>query len=135
MRARSRTDDGHRPLRFGLRDRREPREPLRRETARRLIEAGRRAVEEDHAEALLLGCTMEIGFYKIIEAELDVPVIDPAIAAFKRAEYGAELRRQFGWTPSRKWSCEPPSEAEIARFGVFEDVGVEIFANRMVIEA
>ena len=28
-----------------------------------LTEAGRRAVEEDYAEALILGCTLEIGFY------------------------------------------------------------------------
>ncbi|PZQ48152.1 MAG: hydantoin racemase [Rhodovulum sulfidophilum] len=104
------------------------------ETARRLIAAGRRAVEEDHAEALVLGCTMEIGFYKAIEAELGVPVIDPAIAAFKRAEYGAELRRRCGWTPSRKWTCEPPSEAEMARFGLFDD-GAGAFGNRFVVEA
>ena len=34
------------------------------ETERRLIAAGRKAVEEDFAEALILGCTMEVGFYK-----------------------------------------------------------------------
>ena len=91
------------------------------ETARRLIAAGRKAVEQDHAEALILGCTMEMGFYKEIEQALDVPVIDVAIAALKRAEYGALLKRQCGWKPSRKWSCEPPPEEEIARFGCFPD--------------
>lgn len=103
------------------------------ETARRLIAAGRKAVEEDGAEALVLGCTMEVGFYKTIEAELGVPVIDPAIAAFKRAEYGAILRQQCGWVPSRKWSSEPPTEAELERFGVF--TGAEAFGNRIVIAA
>ncbi|MEX0627443.1 MAG: aspartate/glutamate racemase family protein, partial [Cucumibacter sp.] len=34
------------------------------ETARRLVAAGRKAVEEDYAEALILGCTLEVGFYK-----------------------------------------------------------------------
>jgi len=91
------------------------------ETARRLIAAGRKAVEQDHAEALILGCTMEMGFYKEIEQALGVPVIDVAIAALKRAEYGALLKRQCGWKPSRKWSCEPPAEEEIARFGCFPD--------------
>lgn len=91
------------------------------ETARRLIAAGRRAVEEDHAEALILGCTMEIGFSRHVEQALGVPVIDVAIAALKRAEYGALLRRQCGWVPSRKWSCEAPPEEEIARFGCFPD--------------
>jgi len=90
-------------------------------TAQRLIDAGRKAVEQDYAEALILGCTMEIGFYKHVENAVGVPVIDPAIAALKRAEYGALLKRQCGWIPSRKWSCEPPPEDEIIRFGCFDN--------------
>ena len=60
------------------------------ETERRLIEAGRKAVEEDFAEALILGCTMEVGFYRDVEKRLGVPVIDPSIAALKRAEYARD---------------------------------------------
>lgn len=103
------------------------------ETGRRLIAAGRKAVEEEYAEALILGCTMEIGFYREVEKELGVPVIDPSIAALKRAEYAAVLKRQCGWAPSRKWSCEAPPEDEIARIGVFD--GGEVFGNRVVVEA
>lgn len=103
------------------------------ETAGRLIEAGRRAVEQDYAEALILGCTLEAGFYSELEKELGVPVIDPSIAALKRAEYAAVLKRQCGWKPSRKWSCEPPPEEEIARFGGFD--GGEAFGNRVVVKA
>lgn len=103
------------------------------ETGRRLIEAGRRAVEEDFAEALILGCTMEIGFYRDVEERLGVPVIDPSIAALKRAEYAAVLKRQCGWKPSRRWSCEAPPEEEIAHIGGFDDG--EIFGNRIVVEA
>jgi len=62
---------------------------------------------------------MEIGFYKEVEHALGVPVIDVAIAALNRAEYGALLKQQCGWIPSRRWSCEPPPEEEIARFGCF----------------
>lgn len=91
------------------------------ETARRLIAAGRKAVEQDKAEALILGCTMEIGFYKEVEQALGVPVIDVAIAALKRAEYSALPKRHCGRIPSRRWSCEPPPEEEIARFGCFPD--------------
>ena len=101
------------------------------ETRRRLIAAGRRAIEEDYAEALILGCTLEIGFYREIEETLGVPVIDPSIAAFKRAEYAALLRRQCGWEPSRKWSCEPPPEEEIACIGGFDEG--EAFGNRLVV--
>ena len=62
-----------------------------------------------------------------------VPVIDPSIAALKRAEYGAVLKRQCGWVPSRRWSSEPPPEEEIACFGQFDTN--EPFGNRVVVEA
>lgn len=103
------------------------------ETGRRLIEAGRKAVQDDYAEALILGCTMEVGFYREVEARLGVPVIDPSIAVLKRAEYAAILRRQCGWVPSRKWSCESPPEDEMARFGGFDDG--DAFGRRVVVPA
>jgi allantoin racemase len=103
------------------------------ETGRRLIEAGSRAVEEDFAEALILGCTMEVGFYYEVEARLGVPVIDPSIAALKRAEYGAVLKRQCGWKPSRRWSCESPSEEEMRVIGGFD--GGDAFGNRIIVAA
>lgn len=103
------------------------------ETGRRLIAAGRKAVEEDFAEALILGCTMEVGFYKDVEKELGVPVIDPSIAALKRAEYAAVLKQQCGWIPSRKWSSESPSEKEMALFGGFDEG--EPFGSRTIVPA
>jgi len=103
------------------------------ETERRLLAAGRRAVEEDYAECLILGCTLEIGFHKTLEDKLGVPVIDPSVAALKRAEYAATLKRDCGWVPSRKWSCEAPPEAEMAAIGGF-DVN-RPFGNRIVVPA
>ena len=102
-------------------------------TNRLLTEAGRRAVEEDYAEALILGCTLEIGFFRELSDTLGVPVIDPSIAALKRAEYAAGLKRACGWVPSRRWTCEPPPEDEVAQLGVLDDS--EVFGNRIVIEA
>ena len=102
-------------------------------TAYCLMTAGRKAVEEDYAESLILGCTMEVGFHHHMEQELGVPVIDPSIAALKRAEYGALLKRDCGWVPSRKWSCEAPSEEEIASIGTFDDRPA--FGGRIVVEA
>ncbi len=98
-----------------------------------LIAAGRRAVEEDYAEALILGCTLEIGFHKPLSEELGVPVIDPSIAALKRAEYAANLKRACGWIPSRKWSCEAPPEHEIEQFGIIGDG--DVLGNRIVVAA
>lgn len=103
------------------------------ETERRLTAAGRKAVEEGFAEAVILGCTMEIGFYRDLEKTLGVPVIDPSVAALKRAEYAAILKQQCGWGPSRRWSSEAPSEEEIMRFGGFDDG--DAFGSRMIVPA
>ena len=89
-------------------------------TAKLLLEAGRKAVEEDYAESLILGCTLEVGFHHELEERLGVPVIDPAMAALKRAEYGAHLKQDCGWKPSRRWSCEAPPENEIVATGAFD---------------
>ncbi len=105
----------------------------REETAGRIVAAGREAVDGDHAEALILGCTLELGFHDRLSRILGVPVIDPAVAAFKRAEYAALLKRQAGLVPSRKWSCEAPPEAEIRDLGIFD--GCDVFGSRVVLEA
>ncbi|MCO6450780.1 MAG: hypothetical protein J5I90_08325 [Caldilineales bacterium] len=100
-------------------------------TRDRLISAGRQAVEEDYAETLILGCTLETGFYQEMEAELGVPVIDPSIAAFKSAEHAALLKQQCGWKPSRKWGSEAPPAYEMADFGAFSKPYA--FGNRIVV--
>jgi allantoin racemase len=104
------------------------------ETNRRLLAAGRKAVEDGGAESLILGCTMEIGFYRELERELGVPVIDPSIAALKRAEYAAILKRQCGWVPSRKGSCESPTEEEMVRFDAFGG-NAPVFGSRILVGA
>lgn len=88
-------------------------------TKSRIIEEGRRAVEEDGAEALILGCTAEFGFHEEAQSILGVPVIDAVAAPFKLAEHLATLKQQFGWKPSRAGSCEAPPQAELDRFGLF----------------
>lgn len=88
-------------------------------TKARIIEEGRRAVVEDGAEALVLGCTAEFGFHEEAQQILGVPVIDAVAAPFKLAEHLATLKQQLGWKPSRVGSCEPPPEVELARFGLF----------------
>lgn len=90
-------------------------------TRARIIEEARRAVEEDHAEAIILGCTLEFGFYAEVQREVGVPVIDALIAPFKQAEHFARMKRQFGWMPSRVWSCEPPSEDELRACGLYQE--------------
>jgi len=81
------------------------------ETARRFRQVGRDAVECDGAEVLVLGCTATYGFYRELQEELGVPVIDPMIAALKTAEFAAELKNRLGWSHSKIGGYEsPPTE-------------------------
>lgn len=89
-------------------------------TTERILEAGRRAKEEDKAEALILGCTCSFGMHEVVQKELGIPVIDPIIAAFKMAEFLGGLQRKLDLRPSRLWSCAPPPEAELKQFGIFQ---------------
>jgi len=90
-------------------------------TASLLLEEGRRAVEEDLAEALILGCTIEYGFNERMQDTLGVPIIDAVVAPFKLAELLAETAGRFNLHPSRKWGSEPPPRKEIESMGLFKD--------------
>ena len=73
------------------------------------LEQGRKAIQEDRADTLILGC-MSMGFLEIAEAvapELGVPVLNPGRVALKYAEalVGA------GLTHSRRAYMTPPKLA------------------------
>jgi len=51
-----------------------------------LIEEGRMALEKDGADVLVLGCGGLLNIAEILQEKLNVPVIDPALAALKIAE-------------------------------------------------
>jgi allantoin racemase len=93
----------------------------RERTCDRLLSEGRQAVEQDGAEALILGCTAEYGFHQIMQDELGVPVIDAVLAPFKLAELLAETAHKLGWYPSRKWGSEAPPVEEIEGWKLFRD--------------
>ena len=101
-----------------------------KKTVELLTKAARDAVENHHAESIILGCTAEFGFYKPLQDELGVPVIDPSLAALKKAEQAANLKKNFNLIPSRKWSCESPSPEEIKKFKLFQDKNP--FGNRII---
>lgn len=82
-------------------------------TEDRMTRAARKAVEEDGAEVLILGCTMEYGFCAKLQDLLGVPVLDATITPFKYAEFRAELKKRYGWTHSKKNAYESPPENEI----------------------
>jgi allantoin racemase len=93
-------------------------------TKKRLQEAARQAVEEDGAEVVVLGCTVQFGFYRELQDQLGVPVIDVVCAPFKQAEYLVDLRKRFGWSHSKKGGYEKPPEKEIADWRIEEQYSV-----------
>jgi allantoin racemase len=85
-------------------------------TKKKLKEKAIEAVEKDRAEVIVLGCTMQFGFYKELQEHMKVPVIDPVIASFKYAEYLVELRDRFGWQISKRYTFESPPFSEIRKW-------------------
>jgi len=88
-------------------------------TQARLLEQGRKAVEEDGAEVLILGCTAEYGFQERMQETLRVPVIEAMQAPFKMAEFLADTAERFGWYPSRHGGSEAPPTDEVSEWSLF----------------
>ncbi len=96
-----------------------------KKTCQRLLREGRKAVEEDGAEVLILGCTAEYGFYQKMQDVLGVPVIDAILAPFKMAEFMVELGKRIGWHPSRWGGSEPPPDSDIKDWQIFEPLPID----------
>lgn len=88
------------------------------DTERRMLEQARMAVEQDGAEAIILGCTMEFGFFRTLQRELGVPVLDATITPFKVAEFRADLKQRYGWAASKIGGFESPRQQEIEGWGL-----------------
>ncbi len=88
------------------------------ETARRIQLVGERAIKEHLAEALILGCGFQFGFYLDLQEKLRIPVIDPVIAALKQAEFLATIRQRFGWGHSKVYEYESPRKEEVERWNL-----------------
>jgi allantoin racemase len=71
-----------------------------------------KAIENDGAEAIVLGCTIESGFTKELIESLKVPVIDAVVVSWKYAEMMADLYRKMGLTHSKLFGYEAPPEKE-----------------------
>ncbi|KPV47122.1 MULTISPECIES: aspartate/glutamate racemase family protein [Acidiplasma] len=97
----------------------------REETEKRLMEAGMAAINEDGAEVLILGCTVEFGFYKKMQKKLGVPVIDATIAPLKYAEFLVNLKNMTNLSHSKIGKYEPPPEKEIKDWNLEEYFGID----------
>ncbi len=93
-------------------------------TTEKLKETVRQAIELDQAEVIILGCTMQFGFFEELQNEFDIPIIDPMIAAVKYAEYLIDIKEKAGWTFSRKGLYERPSDEEMSSWNLEEMHGL-----------
>lgn len=74
-----------------------------------LLSESKQAVENDGAEAIVLGCTGMIGLAEEIRQKLGVPVVDPAPTALKMAEAMIKL----GVSHSKITYPKPPEKTRI----------------------
>jgi len=90
------------------------------ETKRRILQAAEKAIEQDGAEVIILGCTHQFGFYQELQGALGVPVIDVALAALNYAEFLVDLRNKHGWYFNKKNEYLPPPREEIERWRLLD---------------
>lgn len=74
------------------------------------LAAVERAVQEDGAEVIVFGSTGFTGFMKRAMEELDVPVLDPVVIAWKWAEMMADLHEKVGLSHCKLFGYETPPE-------------------------
>jgi allantoin racemase len=82
-------------------------------TEERILEEARLAVEKDGADVVVLGCTIEFGFYQRVQQEIGVPVVDAIVAPLRYAEFLADIRDRHGWAHSKRLGYEGPNQAEM----------------------
>ncbi|MCR4432765.1 MAG: aspartate/glutamate racemase family protein [Caldiserica bacterium] len=88
-------------------------------TMKLLMKAAEEAKTKDRAEVLILGCTMQYGFYNELQENLKIPVIDVSLAALKYAEFFIDLRKQFSWKTSKACAYESPPMEEMLKWGIY----------------
>lgn len=81
----------------------------------RVISEGRRAVEEDGAEVIVLSEIATPEFWERCRAELPVPLIDPGVACWKWAELVADLYAGHGISHSKAYGWEAPPASRPGR--------------------
>jgi len=99
------------------------------ETTRRLQAAAREAVEKDLAEVIILGCTAQFGFYRELQKYLEVPVIDPILAALKYVEFLMGVKKRFNWGHSKIYGFESPPSDEIKKWKLKEQYKIKEIWN------
>ncbi len=88
-------------------------------TLDRMEREARLAVDQDGAEAIILGCTVEFEFQARLTERLGIPVIDAVAAPFEFAQMLGRASNQHHWYPSRAHGSESPPQDEIIKWTLF----------------
>ena len=91
-------------------------------TQQRIMAEAEAAVAEDRADAVILGCTIEFGFYREVQRKIGVPVIDAITAPLRYAEFLATLGADHGWRTSRAGGYDAVPSRELAWIPVVEPI-------------
>ncbi|WP_311879067.1 aspartate/glutamate racemase family protein [Microbacterium forte] len=84
-------------------------------TEQRILETAQAAVDEG-ADCVVLGCTVEFGFYRHVQEQIGVPVIDAIVGPLRYAEFLADLRADQGWSHSKAVGYDTPADDELSRW-------------------
>ena len=76
---------------------------MKRKRQTEILEEGRKAVEEDGAEVILLGAGMMVGYSEELQRKLGVTIVDPITCAVKTME----ALIQTGYKTSKKNFFKP----------------------------
>lgn len=83
-------------------------------TQQRILAEAELAVSEDRADAVVLGCTIEFGFYRQVQEKIGAPVIDAITAPLRYAEFLAAIGADHGWKTSRVGGYDAVPSRELA---------------------
>jgi len=87
-------------------------------TERRMCEEIELAIKQDKAEAIILGCTKQLGHYRQLQERFGVPIIDPSLAGLQTALHLASVRGLYGWYTSNAITYAPPPKGELSAWGL-----------------
>lgn len=91
-------------------------------TQQRILDEAENAVRADRADVVVLGCTMEFGFYREVQEKVGVPVVDAVVAPLRYAEFLATLGTDHGWRTSRAGGYGSVPARELGWIPVVEPV-------------
>lgn len=94
-------------------------------TSNRMKQEIAKAINEDGAEAIVLGCTLQLGHFLELQEKFGVPVIDPALAGLKTAEHFISLRDSLSWYTSKICTYSAPPKGQLAAWGLVDKYHLE----------